>query len=379
MNYTRLVFVFVFLLIFFVASAQLKQPISISGTMAVTYEGYGLDVNPNTWTGMSPRRPYNQVRFNFNPSIQIGKHFTLPFNFNFTALPTNFAGPYAGVTKQTFGQWLTNPANSFGINPKYKWAELQLGTQYLKYSDLSTGDIGIFGVGVDLRPKTYLFKFFIGTSQQAINYNAGPPTVTGAFKRNHWMFQIGKEVENKYKVTLNVAKGKDDINSILRVVNILLPLQPQESFVTSLVADVYFKKGWYIKAEGAKSYFTRDLNQPIANNYGSFKPFIAGRTSTGTDWAANASIGKKSKNLDISYTTKYIGAGFQTTGYPYLQPDRWENTINTRFNAWKNKMNVVASVGERVNNLSNTTLTTKQFILPCIETCIDSVLPTVWL
>ena len=55
------------------------------------------------------------------------------------------------LKNQTLAQFITNPMNSFGINPKYKWAELQLGTQYLNYSNLSTGDIGMFGIGFDLQ------------------------------------------------------------------------------------------------------------------------------------------------------------------------------------------------------------------------------------
>ena len=49
-------------------------------------------------------------------------------------------------------------------------------------------------------------------------------------------------------------------------------------------------------------------------------------------------------------------------GYPYLSPDHWDNTINTRFTAWKNKMNVVGSVGIRTNNISSTSLKSQQFI-----------------
>ena len=339
-----------------------KPPVTISGTMGIYYEGYGLNVNPAGSNIYTPRRPWNQVRFIFNPSLQFGQKFTLPLNFNFATIATNFAGPYAGLKNQTLGQFLTNPANNFGLNPKYKWAELQVGTQYLKYSELSTGDIGIVGVGVDLHPEKYIIKFFTGISQQGINYSALPlPNgVNGAYKRTHWMFQLGKEKEGVYKVALTFAKGKDKTNS---VTSPPIATLPQEGFNVSFLVDKYFKKGWVFKTEVAGTYFTRDVNMPLAPLLkNSFKPFIDGRTSTGKDWAAIASINKKSKNFDIGYATKYIGAGFQTTGYPFLQPDRWENTINTRFNAWKEKINVVASIGTRSNNISNTSLTTNQLI-----------------
>lgn len=341
-------------------SSRKKLPVKLTGVLGITYEGYGLNIKPGGSSFYNARRPWNQLRFIFTPVLQY-KKFSIPINFNFAAMARSAAGPYAGLEHQTIGQFFTNPANNFGLNPSYKWAELQLGTQYLNYSEFTTGDIGIFGAGFDLKPKTWRIKFFTGTSQQGVNYAATPlPGITGAYKRNHWMFSLGNEKQGKYSVAFIFSKGKDKISS---VTSPPLTVKPQEGFAAGIVGDVYFNKGWFIRTEAAESYFTRDLSQPYSPNLdNSFKPFISGRTSTGRDWAGNASIGKKSKDFDVSYTTKYIGAGFQTTGYPYLQPDRWENTINTRFNAWKNKMNVVASIGQRVNNLSNTSLTAKQLI-----------------
>jgi hypothetical protein len=353
-----------FLITSSLASAQTDdKKISVTGTMGVTYEGYGLTRNPAGWTGYTPRRPWNQVRFSFMPNFQFGKDFSLPFNINLAALPTNFAGPYSGYIpggpKQSFKQWIANPVNSIAVNPKYKWAELQLGTQYLKYSELSTGDIGIFGAGFDLRPKTFRIKFFSGISQPGINYYSGPPLITGAFKRHNWMFQLGRVREGKYEMAFNFAKGKDFINSSAPPP---LTIKPQESFIVSMVTNVYFTKGWYLKLEGAQSTFTKDLNTPSTLLINSFEPFIKAHTATTRDYAGTGSIGKKGKNFDMGISTKYLGAGFQTAGYPYLQPDRLDYTVNTKWNTWKNKMNIVASLGQRVNNISNTTLRAKQLI-----------------
>lgn len=343
----------------YLANAQTQKPsVSVSGTMGVTYEGYGLSRSPSGWTGYSARKPWNQVRFNFTPTFKFGKNFSLPFNFNFAAIPTNFAGPYAGLKNQSLGQFITNPMNSFGINPKYKWAELQLGTQYLKYSDLSTGDIGIFGIGVDLRPKTWRFKFFTGISQEGVNYFAGPPVVTGAYKRKNWMLQVGNEVEGKYLFAVNLAKGKDVPASSAPPP---ATARPQEGVVISIVGDVYVEN-IYFKAEAAQSTFTKDVTTPFTSLLRGLKPFIEPHTSSLTDFAGQLAVGRKSTNFDIGLMIKYIGAGFQTTGYPYLQPDRVDYTLNTRFNAWKKKMNVVASIGRRVNNVRNTALRASQFI-----------------
>jgi hypothetical protein len=135
----------------------------------------------------------------------------------------------------------------------------------------------------------------------------------------------------------------------------------------SFVGKAFFKKGWYVNAEGAQSLYTKNLLLPEDTSKPSFKPFIKAHTSTVKDYAADFSAGRKSQNFDIGIKMKYIGAGFQTPGYPFMLPDRFDYTINTRFNAWKDstggyKMNVVASVGQRVNNVSSTTLKAKQFI-----------------
>lgn len=357
----KTVVLFLFICIVWGDTTAQTKPVSfsVSGIAGITYEGYGLSRNPSGWTGYSARKPWNQVRFNFTPRFTFGKNFSLPFNFNFAAIPTNFAGPYAGIKNQNFGQFITNPANSFGLNPKYKWAELQLGTQYLKYSDLSTGDIGVFGIGYDLRPKTWRFKFFTGISQEGVNYFAGPPTVTGAYKRKNWLFQLGKEEEGKYLFTVNFAKGKDIATSAAPPP---LTIRPQEGVVISIVGDVYTDHGIYFKAEGAQSTFTKDVATPLTSLLRGLKPFIEPHTSTITDFAGQVAAGRKSNNFDIGISAKYIGAGFQTVGYPYMQPDRFDYTVNTRFNAWKKKINVTASVGRRVNNVNNTALKASQFI-----------------
>ena len=56
---------------------QVKKPtFSVSGTAGVNYEYYGLSRKPSGWTGFTPRKPWNQVRFNFSPEMQFGKDFS---------------------------------------------------------------------------------------------------------------------------------------------------------------------------------------------------------------------------------------------------------------------------------------------------------------
>ncbi|OIR14217.1 hypothetical protein GALL_46780 [mine drainage metagenome] len=344
-------------------------PFSVTGNMGLSYDAYGLNLNPNGNYYVA-RRPWNLLRFTLAPTFNFGK-LSLPFNFSFTPMQTNFVTPSTlggfgsiGRSSQNVWQFLTNPLNNFGVAPTYKWGQLQLGTQYLHYSDLSTGDIGLFGYGFALSPGKFRIKFFNGVSQRPINYDASAtPPITGAYQRNNWMAQFGMEEEGKYTMNLNLAKGKDLINSVNPAPPAISGILPQEGFTASFVLKTIIAKDYYFNTELAHSIYTSDETQaPSVVGAKDFQPFIKSLTSTKADNAMQASFGRKSKNFDIGVTTKYLGAGFQTVGYPFLQTDRFDYTLNTRFNTWKNKMNVTASVGQRINNLSSTTLQSKQFI-----------------
>jgi hypothetical protein len=345
-----------------------KSPVSVSGTISAGYEGYGLDRNPTGWTGYTPRRPWNQFRFNVAPTFNFGKNFKLPFNINMVTKPTNFTGGFSGLgglgsySGQNLWQIISNPSNSISVNPKYKNSELLLGTQYLNYSNLSTGDIAVFGAGIDLHPGDFIIKMFTGLSQQAISYVAptlAPPNlgIIGAYRRNNWMAQIGKEKEGKYKVAFNFSKGRDHLLSL--VAPLPTAVKPQEGFTVSFLSNVNFNKGWYLKSEIAQAYFTKNINDPNNLFLKSFQPFITAKNSTTRDLGADLSFGKKLKTFEIGLSTKYLGPGFITPGYPYMQNDKLDYTLNTKFNAWQNKMKIVASAGQRINNVTTSSPSTQ--------------------
>ena len=135
------------------------------------------------------------------------------------------------------------------------------------------------------------------------------------------MLSVGKAKEDKYEIAFNFVKAKDDISSAMPPPVII---KPQEGFTLSLVNKIFFKKGWYYNMEMAQSIYTKNLLLPLAPAIKAFKPFIDAHTSTVKDYAGDAAVGKKSKNFDIGVKLKYIGAGFQTPGYPFMLPDRFD-------------------------------------------------------
>lgn len=361
--------VYLVLLIFLLAHTARaqgdKKKVSVTGQLGVSYDYYGLSMKPSSPLFYSPRRPWHVVRFNVNPIIKVGA-FRLPININVSPMNYNFNG-VGGFwpsniprPKQTLGQWLTNPINNIGMNPSYKWAELQLGTQYLQYSPLSTGDLGIFGAGFSLKPGRYRLKFFHGISQRKQDAIYTPlPGVLGIYRRKQTMAQIGLEKEGVYFAGFNIVRSKDIENSIPPILAINKPPHPdpQEATVATFLLNVGNKQGWYFNTELGNSFHSRDINNataPYINN-GNFKGLVgllSPRTSTIEGFATQTAIGKKSKNFDIGLRGRFFSKGYYTAGYPYLQNDRLEYTISTRISSKDNKYIFNGDIGRRFTNWS---------------------------
>ncbi len=357
MTHVRLIATFLILFMVLQANAtDKKDSLSIKGDMGIWYEGYGLDKTPDSSIPdfYKARRPWNLFRYSFNPILSYGK-WEIPFNLNFSPMLTNFTSMVG--KNQTIWQFLTNPVNSFGLRPKIGTTEFLLGTQFLKYSDLSTGDLGVFGYGINLSPGKFRVKLFNGVSQSPVNYLAPtliPPSngIVGAYQRNQWMAQLGLEKEGKYFAGFNFVKSVDRTGSVTSPP--LLPITPQDNMVVSFLAHVTTEKGWKYNIELGQSFFTRDLTAPLSPSpIVDFKPFITSHTSTGKDNALMLGITKKGKDWEIGTKFNYFGAGYYTAGFQYMNNDRMEYLVNSRFNTWEKKMNVVASLGERFGNLSH--------------------------
>ena len=135
------------------------------------------------------------------------------------------------------------------------------------------------------------------------------------------MVSLEKSEKGKYELAFNFAKGKR--RHQFRCHSRHPTIKPQEGFTMSLAGKAFLNNGWYVNAEGAQSYYTKDLSLPVDTNFISFKPFIEGHTSTVRDFAGEAGWEENRKILILALKLKYIGAGFQTPGYPFMMPDRF--------------------------------------------------------
>ena len=326
----------------FLASGQDK--VKITGDIGLYGDFYKMNVTGDS--SLQPRRPGTLTRLLFNPTITYGD-FSLPFTVMLSPQQTNVVTPIGDP--KNFIQFIQNPLNNVGIAPKYKWIQLLLGTQTPHYSDLTLGNVPVFGAGFNLTPGKFRLSFFKGVSQRAIEMDT-TKNIAGSYKRNFYSAKIGVGYEDSSHIYLIAAKIQDDTASIKsRPIDVM----PQSGIVTSLDYRINFGKKFYIKGEVAGSAFTRDTRAKEWDIIAQLpKAVFIIQESSRADYASNITIGKTGKIFGIKLVGSYIGDGFVPVGYPFMQTDKLEVTVEPMLNLFKNKLNLSGSLGQRVNNLS---------------------------
>ncbi|MDP4199897.1 MAG: hypothetical protein Q8922_12050 [Bacteroidota bacterium] len=337
--------------------------VAVSGTVTLSEDIYDFKTTPD---GIEvPRRPPNLTRLVFAPTITIGDYISLPFNIQLSSRETNFIT--SSVPNPTFVQFIENPLNNLGFisfSPKIGWAKAFIGTHTPMYSELSTGDQQIFGGGFDLTPGKFELAASTGIAQRAIEPDSAHG-IKGAYARTLSMAKIGFGNPDSSCFAINLLRMKDDPNSILIPKSDSTAPQAQEGALASMNFGIQAMDALRITGEAAVSGFTMDLNSTSVDIGGGIIPqsILAQRISTRADVAGTLVIDWKEKTWGIKTSGKYIGAGFVTPGYPYLTPDRLEFLVAPRVALFSGGLALNASLGYRVNNLSQTKAATSTQII----------------
>ncbi len=340
--------------------AQKKDKLfKMEGNLGLFYDMY--DYNTTNYPTFRPRYENNIVRFTANANIQIGKHFSLPFGINISNRKTTYNLP--NLPDENLFNYVQNPRNNIHIDPTYKWIKGHLGSHTPNYSTLTTGDIQIFGVGVDINPGKFILSANYGKSQIAIEPDI-LLNVPGAYKQNLFGARIGFGKIEGSKFTLNFIKIKDDVNSVITQP---IAYDPIEGITISPLIEIKLAKKLTIKTETAASIYTNNLLAgpiPFDNDIiDAVSNYVTVNSSSVADFSHATSLQWKSKTFLLGGEVKYIGPGFMPVGYRNIEKDIIDYKLNTGFKLFKKKLDVKGMFGVRTNNIKNTTLqTTKRII-----------------
>ena len=355
---TYLLTLFLFINTFIYGQEDKKSVVKFNGNIGFYYDFYSF--SQENYSTFRPRYPKNLLRLNAQASLQMGKYLNIPISINITNQDVLYNLP--SVPEENVLDYVKNPANQISINPKYKWAQAFLGTQTPLYSPLSTGDIPIFGIGLEINPGKFILSATYGTSQRSIEPNLSL-NIPGAYEQKIIATRIGFGKIEGTKFTLNIVKIKDDLTSVSTTP---IGINPIEGITISPYFEFKIAKKLKIRTETAGSVYTNNLLNPGTINedfVNSIKDIITINASSTADLSHNTRIDWLGDKFQIGGEIKYIGPGFLPVGYRFIERDILDYKLNTGFKLIKNKINLTGSFGVRTNNLQNTLLsTTKRMI-----------------
>ena len=335
-----------------------KSPVKVSGSLGFYYDYYSF--NEENYATFRPRFPENLLRFNAQMSIKFGEYFSIPISVNVTNQDVLYNLP--SVPEESVLDYIQNPANNISINPKYKWAQGFFGTQTPLYTSLTTGDIPIFGVGVEFNPGNFILSATTGKSQRAIEPDA-TLNIPGAYEQNIIAARIGIGKLEGSKFTLNVVRIQDDISSVNTAP---VGIQPIEGVTISPYAEFKLFEKLQISTETAGSIFTSDaLNLGVINEdfITTVEDFITINASSTADFSHNSRIDWKGDKFQLGGEIQYIGPGFLPVGYRFVERDILDYKLNTGMKLFEKKVNFTGTFGIRTNNLNNTKLSSSRRVI----------------
>ncbi|MEO5929583.1 MAG: hypothetical protein ABIR47_06600 [Candidatus Kapaibacterium sp.] len=358
-----------------------EEPGLVKAAGSATITGDFYDFTAGGSPPVATRRPPSLIRLIITPTITLGGRVDLPFNIVLSSRETSTITP--PVHDASLTQFLLNQANSFGISPKFGWAQFNLGSHTPKFSELSIGDAQLFGIGADLRPGKFHLAVSAGVAQRAVQTDTVALT-RGAYARHIYAATVGYGTEES-EVALNVVRARDDPASIRELQSPLIvapdsadpsyrdttyarnPLMPtpQEGFVATLSARIPIAEGLNVAAEAGAGLFTRDMySADIGERAATLNTLVRQRISSRADGAGKISMALKKESWGVDVTALYIGPGYVTLGYPYMQADRLEFTVAPTALLFDSVLTVTGTFGHRTSNLAQSSgATTRQILI----------------
>ncbi len=343
----------------FSAVGQSDPIFNANGRLGLFYDFY--DASADNFETFRPRYPNNLVRFSAQATLSAGKYFSMPIGIDISMGQATYHLPQ--IPEEGLIDYVRNPRNNININPRYKWAQAFLGTQSPSFSALTTGDIPIFGAGVELTPGHFIFSAHVGTSQ--IGINANPlQNVAGAYSQKIVSSRMGYGKADGTRFILNFVKLKDDIGSLDQGP---IGINPREGIVLSPQLQIKLSSALMLSTENAVSAFTRDLLGPdlfLENDFTPLAaPFLAVNGTTYIDYSNISSIDWKSDKVGLGLEMRYIGPGFEPVGFRAMERDLVDYNLKTNFRLFQNRIMINGTTGIRTNNIQSTTAeSTQRFI-----------------
>jgi hypothetical protein len=328
-----------------------KKKLKMNGNFSFSHDMFSSTSNDPTFIAY---RPQSSSRLFAGTSISYGR-FSLPFSFSYSLQQGTYG--YASPIPSEFRlRDLMSFYNQLSFSPTYKSFQALIGTQVPTYSELTSGDLPVFGGGFIWRPRKIRISAFYGIAQRGIASDS-LLNIPGAYKRTSFGTKIGIGDEEGTHLYLIGLRHQDDPNSVIVK---SFDIKPEDNTVLSVDQKLVIAKKFFIKTELALSAYSSDLKEATLES-DSFKlnihPILRSlytpRFSSRYGAAGTSAIGYTGNNWSLKFVNRIFSPDYRTLNLPFLQTDRLEYTIDPAFTLFKGKFSFQGSYGQRTDNLLN--------------------------
>jgi len=257
--------------------------------------------------------------------------------------------------------------NRIGLNPKYKWAQLMLGSNSYQFSPYTLSGQNINGIGFKLTPGNFHFTAIRGTMKNLLPQLDSllyGKDLLPIYKRKALGVKLGfnSTVAN---IELMAFKAKDQLDPIVDIPDTLNDiLTPEENIVVGIKAESTIARVFTTGVNLGGSVFTGDHTNdlvPIEEQYQQLAQATLEPTISTRFFFAGDAYGQINVNgFHLGLKLKQVEPFYKSLGLFYVQDDYRNITMNTRFPLMERKLLISASYGIQRNNLKETRARTNE-------------------
>jgi len=284
-----------------------------------------------------------------------------PFSYYIQGRPTfsfyGFSIPVAISFRDSKFNY-SQSVNRIGLNPKYKWVQLMLGSNSYQFSPYTLSGQNINGIGIKLTPGKFRFTAMRGTMRNllpqldSLVYGAD---LIPIYKRKALGVKIGLN-SSIADIELMAFKAKDELDNALVIKDTLKDiLTPSENLVLGLKANGTIAKVFTVGFNIGGSVITDDHTNSLVAIEEQYQELaqstLEPTTSTRFSFAGDIFGQLNVKGFNLGIKIKQVQPFYKSLGLFYIQEDFRNTTLNTRIPLMQNKLIISATYGLQRNNL----------------------------
>lgn len=261
---------------------------------------------------------------------------------------------YFSLRNHSYNYGATAPR--FRINPRYKWAEVQVGDVFTRFNSYTLAQRNMRGLALKLNPGKFRFQAIYGKMQELNTFRDSlmlGVTDDQVFSNRVLGMGIGVGSRTSY-IDLYVLKAWTDEDEALFTE---AEYPRQDNVVVGSTAKLRIAKRIYLQYNLGISALTFDRDaigdtEEIGKN-GFTGSLLDVNGTTSLNYAGDVSIRYSKGTFGLNGKVAYIQAFYQPLTVAYINSDVLNYTAGGYLSLWKNKLYLNANVGIQQNNITD--------------------------